>query len=315
MTVFFLPGRPPVFLIMMVLSLGISVLQRAMDRNKRFIPAPQITLPLACLALVVIATAKLTGGIGLHALGSSVMGGKKYIFLLMGILGYFALTARRIPPHQAGLYMAMFLLGTCLSIVGDLVSFIPRPFYFIFLIFPPDLSTLAGIMQAAAAFKQRHTHLHVLVNNAGAIFARRQVTSDGYEMTFALNHLNYFLLTNLLLDVLKASAPARIVCVSSHAHDGATINFDNLQGEKHFSAMQAYGESKLANVLFTYELARRLEGTGVTANALHPGFIATGFARNNGAFYNFGMKVIGLFIRKPEQGAQTSIYLACSPEV
>jgi NAD(P)-dependent dehydrogenase (short-subunit alcohol dehydrogenase family) len=178
-----------------------------------------------------------------------------------------------------------------------------------------DLSSLAGIMQAAASFKQRHTHLHVLLNNAGAMFTRRQLTADGYEMTFALNHLNYFLLTNLLLDVLKASAPARIVNVSSHAHEGASLEFNNLQGEKHFSGFEAYGQSKLANVLFTYELARRLEGTGVTANALHPGFIATGFARNNGLFYNLGMKLIGLFIRQPKQGAQTSIYLASSPEV
>ncbi len=178
-----------------------------------------------------------------------------------------------------------------------------------------DLSTLAGIMQAAASFKQRHTRLHVLVNNAGAMFTRRRITPDGFEMTFAVNHLNYFLLTNLLLDVLKACAPARIVNVSSHAHEGATIDFDNLQSEKHFAPMQAYGQSKLANVLFTYELARRLEGSGVTANALHPGFVFTGFARNNGALFNFGMKVIGPFIRQADQGAQTSIYLASSPEV
>ena len=178
-----------------------------------------------------------------------------------------------------------------------------------------DLSSLAGIMQAASDFKLRHTHLDVLVNNAGAMFTKRVLTADGYEMTFALNHLNYFLLTILLLDILKASAPARIVNVSSGAHMRASLDFNNLQGEKHFNGMQAYGQSKLANVLFTYELARRLEGTGVTVNALHPGFIATGFARNNGALYNIGMSLIGLFIRKPEQGAQTSIYLASSPEV
>ena len=170
-------------------------------------------------------------------------------------------------------------------------------------------------MQAAATFKQRHTRLHILVNNAGAMFTRRKLTSDGYEMTFALNHLNYFLITILLLDILKASAPARIVNVSSGAHLRATLDLDNLQSEKSFSSMGAYGQSKLANVLFTNELARKLEGTGVTANAVHPGFIATGFARNNGLFYNLGMKLIGLFIRKPEQGAQTSIYLASSPEV
>jgi NAD(P)-dependent dehydrogenase (short-subunit alcohol dehydrogenase family) len=178
-----------------------------------------------------------------------------------------------------------------------------------------DLSTLAGIMQAAADFKQRHTRLDILVNNAGALFMRRITTADGYEMTFALNHLNYFLFTNLLLDVLKASSPARIVNVASEAHRGARIDFEDLQGEKHYNGMRAYGQSKLANVLFTYELSRRLEGTGVTANTLQPGFIATGFARNNGFFYNLGMSVIGLFLPKPEQGAQTSLYLATSSEV
>jgi hypothetical protein len=136
--VFFLPGRPGVCLPMLVLSLGISMLQRTMNQHMRFISAPQITWPLLCLIAVVLATAKLTGGIGLHAFGSEVMGGKKYVFLLAGILGFSALTARRIPPHQAGLYVALFFLGGCVSIVGDLISIIPRSFYFIFLLFPPD---------------------------------------------------------------------------------------------------------------------------------------------------------------------------------
>ena len=139
LVVFFLPGSPPMYLPMLVLSLGISVLQRAMNKNMRFITAPQITLPLVCLLVVALATARLTGGIGLHALGNPVMGGKKYAFLLTGILGYFALTARRIPPRQAGLYVALFFLGGCVNVVGDLIAFIPREFYFIFLVFPPDL--------------------------------------------------------------------------------------------------------------------------------------------------------------------------------
>ena len=182
---------------------------------------------------------------------------------------------------------------------------------------PADLSTLAGIMQAAAEFKQRHTRLHVLVNNAGAFFTRRILTVDGYEMTFALDHLNYFLLTNLLLDMLKASAPARVINVSSGSHlQAKELDFDNLQAEKKFSAWDAYSRAKLCNVLFTYELARRLEGSGVTANAVHPGFVATGFARNNGFFYNVGTWVAGkLFGRKPEEGARTSLMLASSPEV
>ena len=235
----------------------------------------------------------------------------KTVLVTGGTSGIGLVTARELSRLGAQVTILSRNAEKCAAVAGAIKAGTGNPVEFI----AADLSTLAGIMQAAAAFKQRHTHLHVLVNNAGAMFTRRQLTSDGYEMTFALNHLNYFLLTILLLDILKASAPARIVNVSSGAHVGASIDFDNLQSEKHFSGMQAYGQSKLANVLFTYELARRLEGSGVTVNALHPGFIATGFARNNGAFYNFGMKLIGLFIRKPDQGAQTSIYLASSPQV
>ena len=228
-----------------------------------------------------------------------------------GTNGIGLVTARALAGMGAQVTIISRNAEKCAAVTGAIQAEVGNPVEFI----AADLSTLAGIMQAAAAFKQRHPHLHMLVNNAGAMFTHRQLTSDGYEMTFALNHLNYFLLTNLLLDVLKASAPARIVNVSSGAHLRASLDFDNLQSEKHFASMQAYGQSKLANVLFTYELARRLEGSGVTANALHPGFIATGFARNNGPLYNFGMNIIGLFIRKPEQGAQTSLYLASSPEV
>ena len=179
-----------------------------------------------------------------------------------------------------------------------------------------DLSTLAGIKHTAADFKQRHTRLHVLVNNAGGFFNKRIVTPDGFEMSFALNHLNYFLLTNLLFDVLKASAPARIVNVASGIHMGAKLDFDNLQGKKRYAGFRAYGQSKLANVLFTYELSRRLGGTGVTANTLHPGYVDTGFSLNNGFIFRvFARLSARLFGRKPEEGAQTSIYLASSPEV
>ena len=179
-----------------------------------------------------------------------------------------------------------------------------------------DLSTLTGIMQAAAVFKQHHTRLHVLVNNAGGFFNKRLITPDGLEMTFALNHLNYFLLTNLLLDMLKSSSPARVVNVASGIHMGARLEFDNLQGEKHYAGFRAYGQSKLCNVLFTYELARRLNGIGVTVNALHPGYVDTGFSLNNGFFFRVFAKFSArLFGRKPAEGAQTSIYLAASPEV
>ena len=179
-----------------------------------------------------------------------------------------------------------------------------------------DLSVQKDVHQLAEQFKRKHQRLHVLVNNAGAIFLRRQESADGIELTFALNHLNYFLLTNLLLDTLKASAPARIVNVSSRAHQRvAGLNFDDLQSRKWYFAQRVYGQSKLANVLFTYELARRLEGTGVTANALHPGFVATRFATNNGWLTQLARPVLDRFALTAEEGAQTMIYLATSPEV
>jgi NAD(P)-dependent dehydrogenase (short-subunit alcohol dehydrogenase family) len=179
-----------------------------------------------------------------------------------------------------------------------------------------DLSIMAEIQQVAKQFKAKYQKLHVLVNNAGGAFGKRQVTSEGFEKTFALNHLNYFLLSNLLLDTLKVSAPSRIVNVSSDSHKGAHLDFDDLQSEKGNFVFSAYGRSKLANVVFSYELARRLSGTGVTSNVLHPGLVRTGFARNLGAVPS---AVIGFFMRfvglTPEQGAQTSIYLATSPTV
>ncbi len=178
-----------------------------------------------------------------------------------------------------------------------------------------DLSLMSNIRQAAYEFKKRHTRLDILVNNAGAVFLKRQVSADGFELTFALNHLSYFLFTHLLLDIIKTSAPARIINVSSDTHRGAKINFDDLMSEKNYSGFGVYGQSKLANVMFTYELAEKLAGTHVTANALNPGFVATGFARNNGKIMNMGMKIAHLFARKPEKGAETSIYLASSPEV
>jgi NAD(P)-dependent dehydrogenase (short-subunit alcohol dehydrogenase family) len=155
----------------------------------------------------------------------------------------------------------------------------------------------------------------VLLNNAGAIFSSRQLSKDGIEMTWALNHLNYFLLTHLLLDALKAAPAGRVVNVSSGAHQMGRINFDDLQGEKRYSSWTAYGNSKLANVMFTYELARRLGGTQITTNVLHPGAVATGFGRNNGGVWNAALKLIGRFSLSPADGAKTSIYLASSPDV
>jgi len=178
-----------------------------------------------------------------------------------------------------------------------------------------DLSAQADVHRLAGEFQGRYARLDVLVNNAGAIFTKRRLSADGIEMTFALNHLGYFLLTNLLLDTLKASPPARIVNVSSDAHRGAQMNFSDPQGERRYGGWRAYGQSKLANLLFTYELARRLEGTGVTVNAVHPGFVATGFGRNNRGLFALLIRLAQLTALSPEQGAETLIYLATSPEV
>lgn len=181
-----------------------------------------------------------------------------------------------------------------------------------------DLSIMSEVRRLADLFKAGHDRLHILVNNAGAVFPQRRETDDGYEMTFALNHLSYFLLTNLLLDLLTASAPARIINVSSDAHRGGKMQFDDLHFKTNrygISGMAAYSQSKLANVLFTYELARRLEGTGVTANAVHPGFVATGFGRSSSGLMNRMMGLLHRFALTPEEGARGSVYLASSAEV
>jgi len=178
-----------------------------------------------------------------------------------------------------------------------------------------DLTSLADVRRAAAEFKERYTRLHVLIHNAGGVSSVRRVTPDGLEVTFVVNYLAPFLLTELLLDVLKASAPARIVNVSSAAHQGGKIDFDDLQGEKGYSMWKAYGQAKLALILFTYELARRLEGSGVTVNALHPGVIASDFGQGLGKFSRVGWKLAAPFMTSVERGAQTTLYLATSPEV
>jgi NAD(P)-dependent dehydrogenase (short-subunit alcohol dehydrogenase family) len=176
-----------------------------------------------------------------------------------------------------------------------------------------DLSSQAEIRRLAAEFQNKHDRLDVLVNNAGVFLRQRSITPDGIETTFAVNHLAYFLLTRLLLDTLKRSTPARIVNVSSRAHTSATINFDDLQGEREYGGWRAYCQSKLANILFTYELARMVEGSsGVTVNCLHPGVIATGLLRSVPRILHLPLRIL---LSTPETGAETSVYLAASPEV
>ncbi len=188
-----------------------------------------------------------------------------------------------------------------------------------------DLAEMQSVRDLAERFTAKYDKLGVLVNNAGMLFTSRELTSEGNERTFALNHLNYFLLTNLLLDHLKAAGTperkARVINVSSSAHRMGTLDFDNLNGEKNYSGMNAYGVSKLENILFTYELARRLEedGANVTTNGLHPGVVNTGFGKNNsgilGRVAKFFMFLLRPFQISADKGAETQVYLASSPEV
>ena len=181
--------------------------------------------------------------------------------------------------------------------------------------FAADMSAQAGVRRLAAQVLDTYPRLDVLINNAGGFWAHRHVTADGLEHTFALNHLAPFLLTSLLLDRLAASAPARIITVSSGAHARGRIDFDDLQGERDYSGQRAYSQSKLANVMFTYELSRRLDGTGVTATVLHPGVVRTSFgAEDQAAYFAVMIRVARLFMKTPAQGASTPIYLASSPQ-
>jgi NAD(P)-dependent dehydrogenase (short-subunit alcohol dehydrogenase family) len=183
-----------------------------------------------------------------------------------------------------------------------------------------DLSELAGMHSLADQFLARHQQLAVLLNNAGALFTARELTRDGFERTFALNHLSYFVVTQRLLDVLQASAPARIVNVSSGVHTSGHVDFSDLQGASSYSPLRAYSQSKLANLHFTYALAERLAGTGVTVNALHPGVVRSGFGRNNTGLVGRATSVVLSLMQQfggidAGEGADTAVYLASSPDV
>ena len=177
-----------------------------------------------------------------------------------------------------------------------------------------DLSSMREVRRLAQEFKDKYPALDVLLNNAGAVLLRRRVSTDGYEMTLALNHLNYFLLTDLLLDRLQAAPSGRIVNVASRAHYRGHVDFDDLQSQNGYNGMRTYSMSKLMNVLFTYELARHLNGTNVTANCLHPGFVASNFGGNNGWMARLALRFMRGRI-SVEEGAVCPIFLASSPEV
>jgi NAD(P)-dependent dehydrogenase (short-subunit alcohol dehydrogenase family) len=197
------------------------------------------------------------------------------------------------------------------KVAGELAPFAAEPPSVV----TADLSSLGSIREAASLISARYPKLHVLINNAGVFTRRRETTVDGLELQFAVNHLAYFLLTNLLLDALEAGAPARIINVASGAHAGARLEFENLQGERGYDGNQAYSRSKLANILFSYELARRLRGTAVTANCLHPGVIATRLLADYMGVSLAGAAVASTFGARPEKGSETILYLASSAEV
>ena len=178
-----------------------------------------------------------------------------------------------------------------------------------------DLSRLAEMKRVCEEIAASEPRIDVLINNAGAIFGTRQVTGDALELTFATNHMAYFVLTNLLLERLKATSGARIVSTSSDAHRRAKLDFGDLQFQKGYSAGGMYGRTKLMNILFTRELSRRLTGTGVTANCLHPGFVATRFGDASGGLMSVALRVAKKFALTPQEGANTIVYLASSPEV
>ncbi len=179
-----------------------------------------------------------------------------------------------------------------------------------------DLSLPSQVARLAEEVSARWNRLDVLLNNVGAFFAKKTMTCEGHESTFALNHLSYFLLTHKLLPLLKNSPAARIINTASQAHVGVDLDFENLQGEKSYNGWNAYQMSKLENILFTYELADRLQGTKITVNALHPGFVATKFGDNNEGFLGSALKVAkALFAINQDKGSETSFYLCTSPEV
>lgn len=234
--------------------------------------------------------------------------GKRVI--LTGGTGGIGLAAAR---QLAGLGAELTIVGRSAQRAEQASASIPRPVDVLI----ADLSSQREVRQLAAELLWRYPRVDVLINNAGAMFGSRRTSVDGIELTWATNHLSAFLLTNLLLERLIASQPARIITTASAAHYRARIPFDDLQAERSYGRMgfERYGQTKLANVLFTRELAKRLSGAGVTANCFHPGFVGTGFNHNNGLLMRLGMLVARLVARSPDKGAETLVWLVDSPEV
>jgi NAD(P)-dependent dehydrogenase (short-subunit alcohol dehydrogenase family) len=182
-------------------------------------------------------------------------------------------------------------------------------------IYYADLLRLSEMKRVAAEIAAAEPRIDILINNAGALFSHRGVTEDGFERHFALNHVSYFVIANKLRERLVAAAPSRVVNTASGAHQGAKLDFDDLQLSRRYNGMTGYQRSKLCNILFTRELARRWSGTGVTANCLHPGFVATRFGDRSGGLLSYGVRIAKLFAISPARGAETIVYLASSPEV
>lgn len=234
--------------------------------------------------------------------------GKRVV--ITGATGGIGLAAARELARRGAL---VTLVGRSQSKAAEAVRSLPGPADVLL----ADLASQDAVRTLAGEIRRRYARVDVLVNNAGAVNSRRRLTEDGVELTWAVNHLAPFLLTNLLLDSLRASSPARVVTTASMAHQGARgIPFDDLVAERSFGPLGfgRYGESKLANILFTRELARRLDGTGVEAFCFHPGFVASGFNRNNGRLLAAGMTLVRPFARDAEKGAETLVWLADSPE-
>ena len=177
-----------------------------------------------------------------------------------------------------------------------------------------DFSSLDSVRKLASDFRKTHDRLHLLVNNAGLIIGKRTLTADKLETTFQVNYLSHFLLTNLLLDTMRASAPSRIVNISSAAHFRGHIDFDDLQGDGHYSAIKSYSQSKLAQVLFTQELAKRVNGYGVTVNCVHPGAVRTNWGDEAGLL-GIGIRIARPFMISSEKGAETPLFVATSPDI